>query len=339
MNRWVLCVAMALALPVKAQLSKEAVQAAVRYSQTQSELGLLIMQDGKSVLREFAKGHPESEPLRIYSGTKFFWNLAALVAERDGLLKLDDRVADTITEWKKNETKSRITIRQLLNFTSGMQPLDELHEDGISNRNTIAISRDLATEPGSRFIYGPASLQVFHEVLKRKLAKKRDNPTAFLERRVLKPLGLGPQRYVADNSGNPLLAAGFMLTADQWMKIGQLILREGKPVVSASAFQQCLAGTRANPAFGLGLWTNHRAADDGARELDIQKLLEAKWPKQEWGDGCLCRKAPSDLIASIGSHGNRIYVVPSMKLIVLRQGGRSNFSDAAFLRLLFSASR
>lgn len=92
-----------------------------------------------------------------------------------------------------------------------MQPLDELHEDGIFNRNTIAISRDLATEPGSRFIYGPASLQVFHELLKRKLAAKKDNPTAFLERRVLKPLGLGPQRYVADKSGNPLLAAGFML--------------------------------------------------------------------------------------------------------------------------------
>jgi CubicO group peptidase (beta-lactamase class C family) len=336
MNRWVLCVAMAVVLPARAQPSKEAVQAAAQYSRTQSELGLVIMQDGKSLLREFAKGHPESEPLRIYSGTKFFWNLAALVAERDGLLKLDDRVAHTITEWKKSDAKSRITIRQLLNFTSGMQPLDELHEDGIFNRNTIAISRDLATEPGSRFIYGPASLQVFHELLKRKLAAKKDNPTAFLERRVLKPLGLGPQRYVADKSGNPLLAAGFMLSADQWLSIGRLILREGKPVVSSASFQQCLAGTNANPAFGLGLWTNHRAKDAGARELDVQKLLEAKWPKQEWGDGCLCRQAPSDLIASIGSHGNRVYIVPSMKLIVLRQGGRASFNDAAFLQLLFA---
>ena len=50
-------------------------------------------------------------------------------------------------------------------------------------------------QPGNAFIYGPAALQVFHRVLKVKLAGK--SPTEYLEQRVLKRLGLDPQRLSA----------------------------------------------------------------------------------------------------------------------------------------------
>ena len=39
---------------------------------------------------------------------------------------------------------------------------------------------------------------------------------------------LGPQRYLDDRAGNPLLAAGFVLTARQWAKMGQLVLERGQ---------------------------------------------------------------------------------------------------------------
>ena len=335
-NRLSLLLALLLTVTARAEdLSTAAIRSAVAYSAAQHEQGLIIIQHGKTRLRQFAAGHSPTEPLRIYSGNKAFWCLAALVAEEKGLLKLDDRVADTITEWRDEKAKSSITIRQLLNFTSGMAPQDGLHEDGLTNRDAQAIRAALDATPGSQFIYGPASLQVFHALLKRKLAAKDETPTHFLERRVLRPLGLGPQRYVADKAGNPLLAAGFMLSADQWLSMGQLMLRGGKPVVSSTAFQQCLQGTAANPAFGLGLWNNHLASRSEGREVDIQKLLMLKWPKQSWRNACLCKSAPADLIASIGSHGNRLYAVPSMDLLVLRQGARSSFTDADFLRRLF----
>jgi hypothetical protein len=38
----------------------------------------------------------------------------------------------------------------------------------------------------------------------------------------------------------------------------------------------------------------------------------------------------------IGTHGQRVYVVPSRDLIVIRQGEGRNFSDAEFLRRLFA---
>ena len=76
--------------------------------------------------------------------------------------------------------------------------------------------------------------------------------------------------------------------------------QEATSVVSRRALSQCLRGTKANPAFGMGFW-NNRAAGPGAREFDIEDMLERDWWKQEWHSTCLSREAPTDMIASVGS--------------------------------------
>jgi CubicO group peptidase (beta-lactamase class C family) len=143
---------------------------------------------------------------------------------------------------------------------------------------------------------------------------------------------LGPQRYLDDRAGNPLLAAGFIMTARQWAKMGQLVLDKGKPVVKPETLAQCWRGSTANRAFSLGWW-NNRAAP-GGREFNFEEMLHPKWSQQDWRDACLCRVAPSDLVACIGSGCQRLYVIPSLDLVVVRQGNGGPFSDAQFLRLL-----
>ena len=150
---------------------------------------------------------------------------------------------------------------------------------------------------------------------------------------MLRPLGLGPQEYKRDRAGNPLLAAGFRLTAEQWSRIGRLILNGGAPVLSQRSLSQSLRGTKANPAFGMGFW-NNRTAGPKAREFDIEDMLERDWWKQDWRDTCLCRDAPADTIASVGSGYQRLFVIPSMNLIVVRLGKNARFSDGEFLRIL-----
>jgi CubicO group peptidase (beta-lactamase class C family) len=164
-----------------------------------------------------------------------------------------------------------------------------------------------------------------------------DSPTHYLERRVLRHLGLGSQRYLDDRAGNPLLAAGWVLNARQWAKLGQLVLANGAPVISRNSLEQCWRGTAANRAFSLGWW-NNRAAPDG-REFDFEQMLIPKWQNQDWRDACLCRIAPGDLVACIGSEGQRLYVIPSLQLIVVRQANGGSFSDAHFLRLLLGRER
>jgi CubicO group peptidase (beta-lactamase class C family) len=198
-------------------------------------------------------------------------------------------------------------------------PLSRLHGDSVPDRNAVALRLPVVAAPGERFIYGPSPLQVFDELFRRKLTSHRETPTHYLERRVLRPLGLGPQIYKSDRAGNPLLASGFRLTAEQWSRMGRLILSGGAPVVSRRALSQCLRGTRANPAFGMGFW-NNRAAGPGAREFDIEDMLERDWWKQDWHSTCLSREAPADMIASVGSGYQRLIVIPSMQLIIVRLG-------------------
>jgi CubicO group peptidase (beta-lactamase class C family) len=308
-----------------ASLDPAAVRAAAEYSTRHRGVSFLAIQDGRTLLERNAK-----TPHKIYSGTKAFWDLAALAAAEKGLLNLDERVVGTITSWRNDSRKAQVTIRQLLDFDSGLEPQFFLHEMQSGDRDVTAIRARMAAEPGSAFIYGPAALQVFHQVLKEKL--RVDSPTHYLERRVLHRLGLGSQRYLDDRAGNPLLATGWILTARQWAKLGRVILANGAPVISKSSLQQCWRGTTANRAFSLGWW-NNRAAPNG-REFDFEQMLIPKWQNQDWRDACLCRDAPSDLVACIGSEGQRLYVIPSLQLIVVRQANGGSFSDAQFLRLL-----
>jgi len=311
-------------------LDPAAVSAAAEYSARHRGVSFLAIQDGRTLVEQNAK-----TPHKIYSGTKAFWDLTALAAAEDGLLNLDERVAETITSWRNDPRKAQMTIRQLLDFDSGLEPQFFLHETQSGDRDAAAMRARAVAEPGRAFIYGPAALQVFHQVLKEKL--RGDSPTHYLERRVLHRLGLRSQRYLADRAGNPLLATGWILSPRQWAKVGQLVLANGAPVVSRNSLAQCWRGTTANRAFSLGWW-NNRAAPNG-REFDFEQMLIPKWQNQDWHDACICRDAPDDLVACIGSAGQRLYVIPSLKLIVVRQANGGSFSDAHFLRLLLGRER
>lgn len=325
MRNWFIVWLFAAANALSAPVNPNALRGAAAYSASAGGTSFLAVQNGQTLLEQNA-----GEPHKIYSGTKAFWCLAALAAEEDGLLRLDEPVADTIAAWKNDPRKSRIIIRQLLDFSCGLDPVFSLHNENPGDRDAIAIRAPLVTSPGRAFIYGPSALQVFHAVLKEKLHGQ--SPTRYLERRVLHRLGLGSQRYLTDSAGNPLLAAGWLLSARQWAKMGEVALNRGAPVVSADSMAQCWRGSDANRAFSLGWWNNQQAP--AGREFDIETALVPKWQQQSWGGTVLCRNAPTDVVACIGSGYQRLYVIPSMNLVVVRHGSGKKFSDAQFLRLL-----
>ncbi len=200
----------------------------------------------------------------------------------------------------------------------------------------MALDRPMVSIPGRNFIYGPSSFQVFHEVLKKKLSGKwrTESPTHYLERRVLKPMGLGSQRYLEDGSGNPLLAAGFVMTPSQWARMGDLIIAEGSPVLKPGSMKALLEGSSANAAYSFGFWNNRAAGRLGGREIDIEDMLEVDWERQSWSRVCIAKGVTADLIACIGSSYQRLYVIPSQDLVIVRQGNNARYSDGEFLRLL-----
>src|SRR5256714_11981437 len=195
---------------------------AAAYSEKNRGFSMLVMQNGKTVFEHYANGGGPEMRCKIFSGTKSFWGIAALCAARDGLIKLDDRVADTIAEWKTDSRKSQITIRQLLNQTDGIEPAPHLHSDSIRDRDAVAVQLPLVASPGSAFAYGPSHLQIFNEVLRRKLNGR--STISYIRENVLSPLDLTSLEFKKDGRGNPLPATGFELAAREWVRFGELVL-------------------------------------------------------------------------------------------------------------------
>ncbi|MEI6032968.1 MAG: serine hydrolase domain-containing protein [Verrucomicrobiae bacterium] len=320
-------------------LTPKNLRAAAAYSAAHAGLSLLVIQNGRVLFEQYANGNSFDKNCKIYSGTKAFWAAAAVAAEQDGILRLDAPASDTIREWRGDPAKRDITLRELLGFTGGLAPGFKLHGESIPDRNSYALKLPVvASPPGSRFIYGPAPLQVFCEVLRRKLAARNETPRSYLENRILSPLGLQALKFRSDETGTPLLASGFELTAREWAKFGLMVLGRGtyggKKILRAESLDNCLRGTGVNPAFGLAFWLNSTAGDAGARELDIEDMLEKDWEKQDWRGACICRGAPKDLVACVGSQAQRLLVIPSLNAVVVRQGKGGAFHDGQFLRLL-----
>ena len=325
-----------------AQLLAESIEAAQRYSASHSGRAMIVQEGGNLRFEKYYNGYTKGEPLHIYSGTKSFFGVLAVIAEEDGLFDLDDRVAETIAEWRNDPAKSQITIRETLNFTSGLETgFEEIYGSGSEDKISRAVGLKATRERGQSFIYGPGNMNIFCEVLRRKLKKKGIRYEDYLMKELLRPLGIQVSRWREDAQGNPVPSAGMYMTGQEWIKLGEMINAGGragtKQIVKTDNLRQCFQGTGINPAFGLCFWVNGNAGRAGAREVDVEEELEIDPLPEDWRGAVISNHAPRDLIVSLGSTFQRLYLVPSMDLIVVHHGksGR-DFRDFEFLKILFA---
>jgi CubicO group peptidase (beta-lactamase class C family) len=332
--RLALIIALATSTSAVAEIRPENCARAAKYFDQTRGVSMLVMQNGSVVFEHYANGGMSNGRWPIFSGTKSFWGIAALCAVRDGLVRLDEHVADTITEWKSDPRKSQITVRQLLSQTDGIEDAPFLHRQSIRDRNAMAVQLPLLMAPGTRFIYGPSHLQIFTELLRRKLNGR--SALSYFGQNVASPLGLAALEYKRDGRGNPLPASGFELTAREWARLGELVLGNGSyhghQIVPGALLREALNGTGANSSYGLTFWLNRQAPR--GREIDIEKELDLKWQRARWDGICICRTAPPDMVVGLGSNRQRLFIIPSMQAIIVRLGQDAKFSDAQFLRLV-----
>jgi hypothetical protein len=316
---------------IEAQLSSESISAARKYSATHNGIGMIVKERGQVRFEEYYNGYAGA-PLHIYSGTK---------SQEEGLLDLDERVAGTLPEWRNDPRKSQVTIRELLNFTSGLETgFEEIYGRSSHDKIAMSVGLDVTRDRGRSFVYGPSHLNVFCEVLNRKLKRKHLGYEEYLQRKLIRPLGIRITRWRKDAHGNPVPSAGMYMTGRDWIKFGELINAggtwRGRRLVRTESLTECFAGTRINPAFGLCFWLNGHANQPGAREVDVEEDLELDPLPEDWSGACLCKEAPVDLVCSLGSTFQRLYLVPSMDLVVVHHGKPGHeFRDFEFLEILF----
>ena len=176
-----------------------ALEAASRYSAARSGYSFLVIQDGRVTYQDLCTRRFADRTVSIFSGTKGFWCVAAAAAVADGILDFDEPVRDTITEWRSDPKKADIRVRDLLNFTAGIEPAFSLHGRCISDRNRYSIRLPVPSVPVvSRSSTAQVSCRYSSELLRRKLEPRHLTPQQYLDRRILRSLGIGDVDFRED---------------------------------------------------------------------------------------------------------------------------------------------
>jgi len=340
-------------------------KAAAEYSRTHDGEVLLILLDGKPVFEDAISGWTVDSPHLLASGTKSFSGIAAAFAIEDGLLTLDEKVCDTIHEWKSDVRKSQVTVRQLLSLSSGLESLSGTIENarnaraaGMSNRATASINGTMRADPGERFIYGPSQFYVFGELMKRKFAAAKTGDAdvvAYLDRKLFNPIGVKP-RFLRDEAGNANLPGGCRMSAKDWAVFGEFVrnggVHNGKRILGESTLAQLMQAHGPNKAYGLTWWLirdDEDAADpESALAADmVADRLEARGTPagRRLAERTRARAQESgpDVSSSVigfmaaGKGKQRLYILPEQKLTIVRFGpleGSRGFDNREFMRLL-----
>jgi CubicO group peptidase (beta-lactamase class C family) len=281
-------------------------EAAFAYAERHVLHGLAIEVAGAIVLERYANGYDADKPHALYSGTKSFWGVTAAAAHDNGLLDLDETVAQTVPEWAADARHARVTLRDLLALTSG------IGFGGLGSAVPTydkALATQIKDEPGERFTYGGIPLQVFGAVLARKLAPRGLTPHAYLRERLLDPIGLNVGAWRSLKDGTQPLPTGASLTAREWLKFGRFVLDggrwNGKSLVRETSLAACFIGSTANPRYGLGWWLH---------PIDV----------------------PAGIAHASGSGGQALYLIPSERAIVVKFGQSTSYKHDAFLKRLLS---
>jgi CubicO group peptidase (beta-lactamase class C family) len=319
--------------PVNATLDLES---AAAYSSTQRGSALVVWQAGRELLAQGQNGFDLSGPHALASGSNSFACAIAIAAQDANLLRLDEPVSDTITEWRSDPRKARVTIRHLLSFTSGLPA--NIGGGAQINTTQQALEASLTAQPGVRYTYGNLHLMVLGELLRRKTGIQ---PEAYLLERVLKPIGLSSIRWDRDAGGNALLAGGAHITARDWLRFGQLMLQAGRwnnqVVLSSAGLAECLKGSSTLAMYGLTWWLNVPLAGT-LDALDVVPRQALGLPNTDNPEG-FAPQAPRDLFMAAGAGNQRLYIVPSLQLLVLRFGEGGDWNDARFLERLLKQGR
>jgi CubicO group peptidase (beta-lactamase class C family) len=340
-------------------------RAAAEYSRKHDGEVMLVLLDGKPVFEDAVSGWSVESPHLLASGTKSFSGIAAALAIEDGLLSLDEKVADTIHEWNADPRKSQVTVRQLLSLASGLESLSGTIENtrnaraaGITDRVTASIGAKMLADPGERFIYGPSQFYVFGELMKRKLAAAKTgdaDAVAYLDRKVFTPLGINP-RFLRDEAGNANLPGGCRMTARDWAVFGEFVrnggVHDGKRLLGEATLAQLMQSHGPNKAYGLTWWLmrdDEDAADPEsalAADMIADRLEErgtrvgrrlAERTRERAAEQAPDAASPVIGFMAAGKGKQRLYVLPEQKLTIVRFGpleGSRGFDNREFLRLI-----
>lgn len=287
------------------------------YAGEKGSFALLVARDGKLLHERYWDGYGAASRFSTASMHKTVIALAFGVAVGERRLSIDDPVGRHLPEWR-DDPRGRITLGQLLGMTAGLSAPPGREP---SNPNTqlmfgpdiraAALAFTAGMPPGREFAYANVDSQLAGMALE---AATPGRYADWLSRRIWQPIGAEDASLWLDRpGGTPHLFCCLQATARDWLRVGELLRNRGRvgnrQVVPASWVDAMGAPSALNPNFGRQYWRGSPYAAERRYAAKVAMTVKSAEPFDR-----------DDVSFIDGAGGQRVYVVPSERLVIVRIG-------------------
>jgi CubicO group peptidase (beta-lactamase class C family) len=217
-----------------------------------STQAVVLIKDGFLVGERYAEGYDENSQGTSWSMAKSFY--AALIGisiDRGEIDSLDSPVAKYLTYF--NDERRDITIRHLLDMTSGLEMPDHEHENMFFAADHLEYAKGVGVEnkAGLVFEYNNVNSMLLADILQQATGQAAD---VLLRERILNKIGLTDATLWQDSVGNPLTYCCIDTSARQYSRFGLLFARDGnwngEQIISADYINETFTQVWDNIASG-----------------------------------------------------------------------------------------
>lgn len=298
----------------RAQLEKIAVDARKNGSNC-----LVVIRHGQLVADWYWNGTGATTSQEVFSATKSYSSTLVGIAQAEGRLAIDDKVAKYVPEWAGTPSED-VTIKDVLSNDSGRHWDFTTDYRGLlraADRTGFALGLAQDAAPGDVWAYNNSVIQTLDAVLRKATGQ---SPAAYAQARLLGPIGMSHSRMTLDGAGNTHMFSGLNSTCEDMARFGHLFLRDGtwqgKQIVPARWVEAATGhpSQKLNAAYGYLWWLNDRGPIVDPLKPSTRKQSAAA-PRHRLVDG-----APHGMYWALGFGGQVIQVDPGSDTVVVRLG-------------------
>lgn len=276
---------------------QDKVQDLLSYLELKHSKSFMILQNGKIVMEYYFNGHTSTTPWYWASAGKTLTSTVTGIAEQEGFLNINNKVSQYLgTGWTSAPLakENLITCKHLLTMTSG---LDDSLGDDVSPANL-----QYKADAGTRWAY--------------------HNVYVKLQDVVAAATGLSWSQYFNVKLRDKIGMSGswvqsgdlsvYWSTTRSMARFGLLALNNGNwngnQIINQNYFQSAVTTSQnINLAYGYLWWLN------GKTSYHLPQT-------QLQFNGKLIPGAPDEMYCALGKNDQKIYVVPSKKIVIIRMG-------------------
>lgn len=263
---------------------------------------VVVLYKGQLIGEQYAEEVTEDTRLLGWSMTKSITGTMAGLMIRDSLFQLNDPAP--VAAWKGTEKES-ITYKHLLQMSSGLKFLEEYgsYSDAnvmlwISDSAGIeTVDNPLEAAPGEKWYYSSGTTNLLMHLM-RGYFSDQSTYLDYLNKELFNRIGAYSFLIEPDASGGFVGSSFGWATARDWARVGQLYLNEGSwggvqvlPSEWVDFVQQAPKDPEAKNVYGGQFWLNGVHPD-----------------------------LPEDAYFMTGFHGQRVMIIPSKEMVVVRLG-------------------